>query len=340
MTIPEVLVERRGPLGLLRLNRPRALNALSLEMIVALDAALREFAANPDVRVVAITGEGGRAFCSGGDVRSIALAARGEGDRSLTQEFFRNEYRLNLLTSRFPKPYVALVDGIVMGGGVGISAYGTHQVYSERTVFAMPETSIGFFPDVGSAWLLNRCPGETGTYLALTGARIGPADALALGLATHFVPSERHGDVVELLAAGEPPAQALARFTADPGKPRLSPFRAAIAEAYSAGTVETIAAAAPPDLEALDGRSPTALKVSLRHLRSTRGLSLEEVLRQDFRVSQGCMAAHDFHEGIRAQLIDKDRAPRWRPATIEEVTDAMVEAHFEEPGCGDLTFRP
>ncbi|HEX6103295.1 MAG TPA: enoyl-CoA hydratase/isomerase family protein [Alphaproteobacteria bacterium] len=337
MSADDILFERRGGLGLVRLNRPQALNALTLEMSRRLDAMLKEWAADPEVRLVAIRGVGERAFCAGGDVR--ALYKEGPGS-PYTEIFYREEYALNRNIFRFPKPYVALIDGIVMGGGVGISAHGSHRVATERTVFAMPETGIGLFPDVGATWLLSRCPGETGIYLGLTGTRIRAADLLALGLAEALVPSARidalEAALPEMRARGEIDAL-LRAHAADPGAPELGPHRATIDRCFAEPTVERI-------LEALDAeetewaratattlrtKSPTSLKVALKQLRLGRALpDFEAAMRLEFRLVQHFMAGREFFEGVRAVVIDKDQRPRWSPDRLEAVSEASVAAYF------------
>jgi enoyl-CoA hydratase len=337
MRVDDILFERRGGLGLVRLNRPQALNALTLDMTPRLDAALKEWAQHPDLALVAIRGAGERAFCAGGDVR--ALYKEGPGS-PFTEIFYRDEYALNRNIFRFPKPYVALIDGIVMGGGVGVSAHGSHRAVTERTVFAMPETGIGLFPDVGATWLLSRCPGETGTYLGLTGARIRAADLLALGLAEAMVPSAGldalEAALPKLRSRGEIDAL-LRAHAADPGEPALGPHRAAIDRCFAEPTVERILSALDAEGTAwaretaatLRTKSPTSLKVTLKQLRLGRTLpDFETAMRLEFRLVQHFMAGTEFFEGVRAVVIDKDQRPRWSPARLEEVTDRQVESYF------------
>ncbi|MDT3397702.1 enoyl-CoA hydratase/isomerase family protein [Streptomyces sp. B1866] len=342
-----VRVRRAGRAGFLVLNRPRALNALDHGMIRRLHAALDAWERDPAVAAVVVTGEGERGLCAGGDIRNMhadAVAAGGAASR----DFFRDEYRLNARVARYPKPYVALMDGIVMGGGVGISAHGGVRVVTERTALAMPETTIGFVPDVGGTYLLSRMPGETGTHLALTSARIGAGDAIAGGLADHFVPSSRLPALVAALADGEPGAAVAA--VAEPAPPgELAAHRAWIDACYAADTVEEIVArlrdaGVPAAKEAaglLAERSPTALKVTLRALRRARRLgSLEAVLDQEYRVSCASLSSPDLVEGIRAQVIDKDRAPRWSPPSLAAVAEADVERFFAPLGERELGLAP
>jgi enoyl-CoA hydratase len=352
----EILLERRGALGLATLNRPKALNALTLPMIRALDPQLAAWASDPEVAAVVIRGAGERAFCAGGDVKACwddgRAMKRGEGDGRLTQEFFREEYRLNRRIHVFPKPYVALLDGITMGGGVGLSIHGSHRVATERTLFAMPETGIGLFPDVGGSWFLPRCPGQVGTYLALTGARLHAADALHAGIATHHVPSGDLDALVESLAsadlsAGREAVDAiLARHASDAGPASLAEHRAAIDRCFYFDAIEEIFAAlenegtdwAKATLKVLSQMSPTSLKVALRQIRRGAALDFDDAMKMEYRLSQACMRGHDFYEGIRAVLVDKDRSPKWSPATVGEVSEDLVESHFAPLGPRELSF--
>jgi enoyl-CoA hydratase len=343
----DVLLERRGPLGLVTLNRPKALNALDLGMIRALHPALEAWAKEPEVRAVVIRGAGGRAFCAGGDVRAVAASLGSpvpEGQEPLSRAFFREEYRLNHLIHHFPKPYVALVDGICMGGGLGLSVHGSHRVVTERLVLAMPETAIGLFPDVGGGWFLPRFPGEAGTYLGLTGARCNAAEAMWLGFGTQHVTHERLEAVVDALAAAdwsEGPARDVATrvlegFTTEPGPAPLKEHREELARCFSKDSVEEILAAlgaegtpwAEETRATLGRMSPSSLKVTLRQLRRCRGLPYDEVVDVEYRLSQHTTALPDFREGIRAVLVDKDNRPRWNPPTLAEVREADVEACF------------
>ncbi|MEU9702200.1 enoyl-CoA hydratase/isomerase family protein [Streptomyces sp. NPDC047981] len=336
---PHVLVRTEGRAGLLTLNRPRALNALTHAMVLRIDEALTAWEADPTVETVVIRGAGERGLCAGGDIRAIHEDARaGGGAGGATVDFWRDEYRLNARIARYPKPYVALMDGIVMGGGVGVSAHGSVRVVTERSRVAMPETGIGFAPDVGGTYLLGRAPGELGTHLALTGAQADAADALLTGLADHFVPSDELPRLVEELTRA-PAHKVLPRFarTAPPG--RLAAARDWIDTAYAAPTVEEIVdrlldsgvTEAKETAATLLTRSPTALKVTLEALRRARRLdSLEAVLAMEFRLSHTALGSADLVEGIRAQVIDKDRSPRWTPATLAEVTPGHVAAYFAE----------
>ncbi|WP_415949411.1 enoyl-CoA hydratase/isomerase family protein [Streptomyces sp. KLOTTS4A1] len=330
----DVLVRTEGHAAHLVLNRPRALNALDHPMVGAIDAALTAWEQDPSVATVVLSGAGERGLCAGGDIRAIHDDAKAGGSASAA--FWRDEYRLNARIARYPRPYVALMDGIVMGGGVGLSAHGAHRVVTERSRIAMPETTIGFVPDVGGTYLLSRAPGLLGTHLALTGTAVGAADALLCGLADHFVPSS---DLPELRAdLGRLPAdEALERWARPAPEGELAAAREWIDACYAAATVEEIierlldcgVLAAKEAATALQSKSPTALKVTLEAVRRARELdSLEEVLVQEFRVSCAAHAMPDLVEGIRAQVIDKDRSPRWSPADLASVPAADVERFF------------
>jgi enoyl-CoA hydratase len=335
---PGARLARRGRIGHFVLDRPKALNALTLEMIWSLGAALDEWEADPGVHAVVVSGAGDRAFCAGGDI--VALHRSAAADDGQAFDFWHAEYRLNSRIANFPKPYVALMDGIVLGGGVGISAHGSVRIVTERTRIGMPEVGIGFVPDVGGTWLLSRAPGELGTHLALTGSSVGGADAIALGLADVFVESADLPALVEALET-EPVDEVLARFSREVPESTLD--RGWIDACYGGDSaVRTVAALeASPVAEAratasvIRSKSPTAVTVTLEALRRARELdTLEEVLDQEFRVSLRFAAGTEFVEGVRAQVVDKDRAPKWSPATLEEVTG--VEAYFAPLGDDEL----
>lgn len=346
----EILFERRGSIGLVTLNRPKALNALTLGMIRLFDPQLRAWAADPAIKAVVIQGAGEKAFCAGGDVVSLYEAGKaargGQGDGANIRAFFSEEYVLNRLIKNLPKPYVALIDGISMGGGVGLSEHGTHRVVTERTLFAMPETGIGLYPDVGGTYFLPRLPGEVGTWLGLTGDRLKAADMLAVNAADAFVPSANLEALVADLADGVPAGEAIARHAESAGEPPVTANRAAIDRCYAHDTVEAIVAAleaegtewAAGQIATLKRVSPTSLKVTLEAIRRGGNLDFDGCMVQELRLSLAFLAGHDFYEGIRAALVDKDRNPRWNPASLAEVTDADVERHFAVPPGGDLVF--
>jgi enoyl-CoA hydratase len=337
----DILFEVRGRLGLVTLNRPQALNAFTLDMYRRLDPVLRAWESDRAIGVVAIQGAGDRAFCAGGDIRAIYEAGQGIGrDYSasgpgLTRDFFREEYRLIRRVHRYAKPYVALIDGITMGGGAGMALNGRYRVATERTVFAMPENGIGLFPDVGATRFLNACPGRIGRYLGLTGARLGAADTLYCGLATHFVPFARLNALLEALAHGED----FAAFAADPGPPALKARQVEIDRLFAPDTVEAILAGLDDETrKAVLRGSPTSLKVFLRQMDVGRDDDLDAALKLEFRISQHVMAGHDFYEGVRALIIDRDQKPQWQPSTPAEVDAAAVDAYFAPLGDGELDF--
>jgi enoyl-CoA hydratase len=338
----EVLFARSGALATITLNRPKALNALNLSMIEKIDPELAAWESDDAVAAVLIKGTGEKAFCAGGDVRAVWEAGRSGGD--LTKRFFWEEYSLNRRIHMFPKPYVALLDGVTMGGGVGLSIHGSHRVATERLMFAMPETGIGLFPDVGGTWFLNECPGETGLFLALTGTRIGAADAAALNLATHVVASDKLEALEAALAGADLSGDAtgaidavLADFAGHAGEPVLAPHRAVIDRCFAYDRLEDIFAALESDgsdfaadtLATLKKKSPMSMKVTLAQLRRGKGMDFDASMTMEYRLSQGCMRpGSDFYEGIRAVLVDKDHSPNWRHATPEEVSDEEVEGFF------------
>ncbi|WP_369212741.1 enoyl-CoA hydratase/isomerase family protein [Streptomyces flavofungini] len=337
-----VLLRTEGRAAHLTLNRPQALNALTHAMVDRIDQALTAWENDPAVHTVIIQGAGGRGLCAGGDIRSIYEDAR--AGTAVSAAFWRDEYRLNARIARFPKPYVAVMDGIVMGGGVGISAHGDIRVVTERSRIAMPETGIGFTPDVGGTYLLPLAPGELGTHLALTGARIGAGDALLCGLADHFISSTDLPDFLTALAT-RPVWDALKQYVGRAPAGELAAHRGWIDACYGADTVEEILArlrghgslAAADAADTLAAKSPTALKVTLAALRRAPRLGpLERVLEQEYRISCAALTSHDLPEGIRAQVIDKDRSPRWSPATLAEVDEAAVRRYFTPPPGGEL----
>ncbi|MFB1043949.1 enoyl-CoA hydratase/isomerase family protein [Streptomyces chrestomyceticus] len=343
MTDDSVLLRTEGRTAYLTLNRPKALNALDHAMVRRIAAALDAWEHDPAVGTVVITGAGERGLCAGGDIRAIHQDAR-SGGGAASDAFWRDEYRLNARIARFPKPYVAVMDGIVMGGGVGVSAHGSVRIVTERSKVAMPETGIGFVPDVGGTYLLALAPGELGTHLALTGAPVGAGDALLCGLADHFVPSDRVPGLLTDLAA-DPVPEVLPRYVQEAPEGELAAHREWIDPCYAAGTVEEIVdrllgSGVPEAKEAAEtilAKSPTSLKVTLAALRRARDLGpLERVLDQEYRVSCAALTAPDLVEGIRAQVIDKDRRPRWSPATLTDVTDEDVARFFAPLGGREL----
>lgn len=343
----DVLFARHGRAGLITLNRPQALNAVTLDMIMAMHAKLKEWAQDPEVGHVIIDAAGEKAFSAGGDIR--ALYEIGKAQNPAFVDFYRHEYQFNTYLKRYRKPYIALIDGIVMGGGVGVSFHGSHRIAGDRIMFAMPETGIGLFPDVGGTWFLPRCPGETGMYLGLTGARLKAADTLHCGLATHYVPSSRFAELKAALCDCADIDAVIAGFAAHPGAPPLDLHRAAIDKCFAAGSIEAILQAlsdttgpdadfAQKTIAALKQKSPTSLKITYRQLREGAHLSFEECMKLEFRIVNRIFHGTDFFEGTRAVVIDKDNQPNWRPSTLSEVSDAMVDAYFAPLGKGELVL--
>ncbi|WP_027927443.1 enoyl-CoA hydratase/isomerase family protein [Amycolatopsis benzoatilytica] len=338
----EVEFEVRAGLGRITLNRPRALNALNHPMVRAIAQHLEQWRDDSEVRAVVLDGAGERGLCAGGDIRAIYEDARSGGVSSL--DFWADEYRLNALISRYPKPYVAIMDGIVLGGGVGISAHGSHRVVTDRSRVAMPETGIGFVPDVGGTWLLSHAPGQLGTHAALTAAQLSGADAIHCGLADRYVPADRLPELYAALAT-RTPDEALDLLAESPPASRLAAEREWIDYCYAPDTVEEILVrlrdggdAALAAVKELEGKSPTSLKVTLRALRAAAVLpDLGNALEQEYRIAHRAFASAEFAEGVRAQIIDKDRSPRWSPSTVAEVGDDLVESYFADLGEHELT---
>lgn len=337
---PEVLFERRGRLGVITLNRPKAVNALTEGMAASMLEHLTAWATDDAVATVLVRGAGDRGLCAGGDIVAIYRDMLTGGDR--TARFWQVEYRLNALIAAYPKPYVAFMDGLVLGGGVGISAHGSFRVVTERTRTGMPETTIGFVPDVGGTYLLARSPGEAGTHAALTGAHCTGADAIFLGLADHFVESDKLPALAEALQS-ESPEAAVGRFSSPAPPSTLEAQQDWIDGCYSGDSAEEIVhnldAAGGEAAEAaatIVAKSPTSVKVALASIRRARNLSLEQALVQEYRVGLHCLAGADFREGIRAQVVDKDRNPRWNPPSLHQVTEADVERYFQPLPDGEL----
>jgi enoyl-CoA hydratase len=349
MSEPEVLVERRGCAGFLTLNRPKALNALNLAMVRAIAAALDEWERDDRVTRVVITGAGGRAFCAGGDIRLLYEQGRA-GDHPSQLAFWRQEYQLNRRIKRYPKPYVALVDGIVMGGGVGLSAHGARIVAGESFAFAMPEVGIGFFPDVGATWLLPRLPHQAGAYLVMTGAKIGAADAVALGLAHDLAPSARLAECAAALEAPDAIEAIIARFAAPAPASALTAEAALMENCFQRATPAAIIGAlgeaanagsafARTARDAMLTKSPTSQAIALRQMQAGRGLSFEDAMILEFRIVSRICRGHDFYEGVRAVIVDKDNRPQWRPAAHDEVSSDAIAAYFAPLGDADLVLE-
>lgn len=334
----EILSRVEGRAGVITLNRPRALNALSLSMVREITRLLMDWKDDARVGLVILQSGSERTFCAGGDVRSV-YEARLRGDREFMAAIFREEYLLNFIISVYPKPYISLIDGIALGGGVGVCVHGSHRVVTERAAMGMPETNIGFFPDVGASFFLNRCPGEIGTYLGIVGEGIAGEDALYAGLATHRIDSAAMPVVYQALrgaCSGADVDDILQDAAGGQGECFLQTHRPLIDRCFSFPTVEEIIEALQAEsdpvaqewLRKIERKSPISLKLTLALLRRARGLPLKETLALDFQLSQQCVENPDFFEGIRAALVDKDHHPVWKPARLNEVTPEMIEAYF------------
>ncbi|ABM15455.1 MULTISPECIES: enoyl-CoA hydratase/isomerase family protein [Mycolicibacterium] len=339
----DVLVTVRNGIGRITLNRPKAINSLTHPMVTDIAQALKAWETDDAVTAVIVSGAGDRGLCAGGDVVAIYHDARAGGSES--RRFWHDEYLLNAYIGRYPKPYVAIMNGITMGGGVGISAHGSVRVVTETTKMAMPEVGIGFIPDVGGTFILSRTPGLLGVHAALTGAAFSGADAIAMGFADHFVPQDRLAAFADAIEADGVDA-AVAAFAQEPPPSALLAQRDWIDHCYAGETVADIVVAlrghdAEPAIDAaelIESRSPVAASVTLEAVRRAAKLdTLEDVLRQEFRTSVASLRSHDLVEGIRALLIDKDKNPQWSPASLSTVTPADIEAYFA-PADPDLTF--
>jgi enoyl-CoA hydratase len=319
------------------------MNALTHGMVKAITAALTEWETDDGVSTILLTGAGEKGLCAGGDIVAIYHDALDHGNE--TARFWADEYRLNAQIARYPKPYVAMMDGVVLGGGVGVSAHASVRIVTERTKLGMPEAGIGFVPDVGGTYLLSRAPGELGTHVALTAGTITGPDAIALKLADFYVSRDKLPALAQALAHGEAHQTVQAHAANHYPPSALAEERRWIDDCYASDDVEAIvdalqrasAPAARDASERIRAKSPTALKVTLESLRRARRLSLlEEALDQEYRVSLRCLAGRDFPEGIRAQVIDKDRSPRWSPPSLTEVSTEAVEAYFADLGPAEL----
>jgi enoyl-CoA hydratase len=348
---PDLIVRREGSAGIIRLNRPRTINAMTLEMSLGIDAALDRFAADPAVALVLLEGAGERGLCAGGDIRGLYESSKAGGD--LGKIFWRQEYIMNARIAKFPKPYVVFMDGLVMGGGVGLSAHGSHRVVTERTKLAMPEVGLGFFPDVGGTWLLSRSPGELGTYFGLTGQTMNGPDAIHARFADAVVPSAKLAALREVLtkvrpgtAAGEIKTLIDGFATAESSGP-VAANQAQIDRWFAHDRMQDITAdlrrdgseLAASTLKTLQEKSPRGMVVALKLLRLGRtATSLEQCLVREYRAALEVFRSDDFREGVRAAVIDKDRNPRWSPADIEDVTDKMIAPYFADIGADELVF--
>jgi enoyl-CoA hydratase/carnithine racemase len=351
VTEPDLIVRREGSAGIIRLNRPKTINAMTLEMSLGIDAALDQFEADPDVALVLLEGAGERGLCAGGDIRGLYDSSKAGGD--LGKIFWRQEYIMNARIAKFPKPYVVFMDGLVMGGGVGLSAHGSHRVVTERTKLAMPEVGLGFFPDVGGTWLLSRSPGELGTYFGLTGRTMNGPDAIYARFADAVVPSGKLAALREVLTKVRPGTVArevktlIDGFATGETSGPVAANQAQIDRWFAHDRMGDIVAdlrgdgsdLAASTLKTLQEKSPRGMVVALKLLRLGRtSRSLEECLVREYRAALEVFRSDDFREGVRAAVIDKDRNPRWSPAAIEDVTDKMIAPYFAEIGADELVF--
>lgn len=335
---PEILIEVRGKIGVMTLNRPKALNALTLQMIDEMTKALQTWREDDAIVAVVVQGAGDRAFCAGGDIR-LLYEGRG-GDLSYAHGFYAKEYQLNTLIHEYPKPYIAMIDGFVMGGGVGVSIHGARRIAGSTTLFAMPETGIGFYPDVGGSYFLPRLPGKLGTWLALSGARLTAADVMYAGIATDFAPSDQHPMIVNRLADDavhvEDVGPIIDSLTGLPGGSELSDHQAKIDRVFAADCMEDILQNlgretdpwAEKQLKILTTKSPTALKVTLRQMTEGANIRFRAAMAMELGLSMKFVEGVDFYEGVRALLIDRDNAPTWSPAHLADISETTITDYF------------
>lgn len=348
----EKIAGQAGDLGLITLNRPQALNALSHEMIIKMYQQLIHWRGDTEVKAIVIQGSGEKAFCAGGDIRKVYDA---KNDESLAmKQFFWDEYRLNSLIHHYSKPYIALLNGITMGGGGGVSLHGSHRVATEKFLFAMPETGIGFFPDIGGSYFLPRCKGQMGIYLGLTGARIKAAEALYLNLVNHFVGAEKLSELISVLAAsdlGKDPCQKvteiLTEFSTQSPDSSLAELQNEVDDCFDKNSIEAILerleksdnADCQGMVKTILSKSPTSLKVTLEQLHRGKNLDFNACMQMEYRLMIRFLQGHDFYEGVRAVIVDKDQKPQWNPSTLNGVTSQAV-AHYFAPleGMAELSM--
>ena len=345
MSADDILFDHRGGLGLITLNRPKALNAISLDMVRRMATQLDAWATDDGVKAVLVQGAGGKAFAAGGDIQRL-YDAMGDPADDYPVPFFAEEYRLNRQIKRFPKPYIALYNGIVMGGGVGVSVHGSHRIATDKTMFAMPETGIGFFPDVGGTYFLPRLKGGLGAYMALTGGRLDGGDCVAEGLADVYLPVERTEALIDALANAADVDVAIAAVAEPPPAGKLAYERTAVAVLFEQptlmGVLENLAASdgefAEKQIAAVRSKSPLAVRVAWEQLQRGARLDFEACLKLEYRIALAACETGEFREGVRALIVDKDNAPEWMHARIEDVPQDIVDKHFVAPDVGDMTF--
>lgn len=345
----DLLVWQDGPLGRLKLNRPKALNALTFEMALAIRDALEDWSDNDSISAVVIEGEGDRAFCAGGDIAHLYHIGRKTPEVGVN--FWRDEYRLNAMIASYPKPYIAFMDGITMGGGVGVSAHASHRVVTERSMIAMPEVSIGFLPDVGGTYILSRAPGVSGLYLGMTGARMNAADAIFAGFADTFVPSQDIAMLLDRLKSGENVDDCIKTFSRPAIDGQLHPQQKLISEAFDQSSAMGCAKRledmsengdewAATTLKSLRRSSPLSVASTFYAVRTAAALiTLEECIALEYRFASRTLYGTDFYEGVRAVIIDKDKNPMWQPSKLEDVTDEMVASAFASLGDNEWTLN-
>jgi len=348
----DLIVRREGAAGVIRLNRPKAINAMTLEMSIGIDAALDTFETDPDVAAIILEGAGERGLCAGGDIRGLWESSREGGD--LGARFWRQEYVMNARIAKYPKPYVAFMDGLVMGGGVGLSGHASHRVVTDRTKLAMPEVGLGFFPDVGGTWLLSRSPGEIGTYFGLTGQTMNGPDAIHAKFADAVVPAAKWPELRDALTkvrqgvTAADVSKLIKGFATGETAGPVAAKEPAIDALFGFDRMEDIFAALKRDgsefalatLKTLNEKSPRGMVVTLKLLRLARtASSLEECLVREYRAALEVFRSDDFREGVRAAVIDKDRNPTWSPSQIEDVTPDMLAHYLAEIGADELKFN-
>jgi enoyl-CoA hydratase/carnithine racemase len=331
----DISFERKNHLGIAILNRPMALNALTLNMVNMLQNQLSEWADDDTVDAVLIKASADKAFCAGGDVRWLYDTGRLNDPEQM--RFFWHEYRLNHYIKNYPKPYISLLDGITMGGGVGISLHGSNPIATENFSFAMPETGIGFFPDIGGGYLLSRANGELGTYLALTGKRINAEDAVCAGLIKHTISSKSLTDLLVGLFEGERLNALIDKFAIKEYSSSLKDLKSQIDACFGFDSIEEILNAldasnspwSKKTRDILHSKSPTSLKVTLKQLRFAKTMSMADCMKMEYRMVTQFMNQHDFYEGVRALLVDKDKTPQWQPNLLSDVSEDMVDSYFQ-----------
>lgn len=349
----EEVFGKGGDIGLITLNRPESLNALTHAMCRQLSSQLQHWETSSKIKAVIIRGAGDKAFSAGGDIVQLYKDGKA-GNLSQAKEFFRDEYRLNYQVHQYTKPFISLLDGITMGGGVGVSIHGSHRVVTERFVFAMPETGIGFFPDIGGSYFLSRCPGETGLYLGLTGMKLNAAEAIYVNLTDYFISSNHLDELIRIIAsqkfgddADEAVDDILKAVSVTPEAAALESVRGNIDACFCMDSIEEIFTALKQQdkpwhqetLKILQQKSPTSLKITLREIREGVALDFESCMQMEFRLCQRFMQGHDFYEGIRATLIDKDKKPNWKPDKLSDISQDSIDSYFALLENDELSFE-